>query len=182
MRHAAGFLLLFVVIQGCAGSGVKDAVVSEASFSASALNRSAAAIDSYPAREVFFVLPDAPPCLSVSAKASSAGETIMKQPEAAQVCFIVEKAISLPSSPVTWYELAGNSSADWTLSDSVTVCTSASSPFQKLTAGIYRMRLTTFADKEFSVRFSLDTPRVRFFVSYDEAADYMRSLNEQRKK
>ena len=181
MRLVSAFLL-FVSLLGCAGSGAKDTVVSEASFAASALRRSAAAIDGYPAREVFFVLPSAADCLTASAQASTAGETILKQPEQEKVCFVIEKPVVLPSAPGTWFELARNSSADWELSERITVCTSAASPFQKLTAGVYRIRLTTFAEKEFSVRFTLDTPRGRFFVSYDEAADYMRSLDEQRKK
>lgn len=181
MRFASVFLLLLAV-PGCAGSGAKNTVVSEAEFPSSALRRSAAAIDSYPAREVFFVLPSAPRCLTASAQATVTGETIMKQPEPQKICFIVEKPISLPSAPAAWYELARNSSSDWELSGSVTACTSDTSPFQKLAAGVYRIRLTTFAEKEFSVRFTLDIPRARFFVSYEEAADYMRSLDEQRKK
>ena len=181
MRHTAVFLLLLSV-SGCAGSGAKDTIVSEAEFFSAALRRSDAAIDSYPAREVFFVLPSASACLTASAEATVAGETIMKQPEKEKVCFVVEKTISLPSAPVTWYELARNSSSDWELSESVTACTSATSPFQKLAAGIYRIRLTTFAEQAFSVRFRLDIPRARFFVTYDAAADYMRSLDEQRKK
>ena len=98
-----------------------------------------------------------------------------------KVCFSVEKPVRVSSS-AAYYELGKNNTSDWELKNSITICSEENSPFQKLAAGIYRLRLTTFSKKDFTAHLSLGVTGIRFFISHGEAEDYTRALNEQRKK
>lgn len=175
-----GFCLLLA--SGCAGTDTRTPVVSEQRFESALLRASETSIDSYPARELFFVLPTEVPCLSVSAKGTTKGETILKEPQSENICIILEKPVRIPSDRVTYYELARNFSSDWDIKENAEVCSSGTNPFQKLTAGIYRIRMSTFSQKPFTAAVTLSAQRARFFPTYDESDAYRRSLDEQRNK
>ena len=174
-------VLISGIAASCAGSDVKQPVTSRAEFGSAKLKTAAEPIDNAQAKELFFVLPSYVQCLSVTVKGTTAGETILKQPQTAVVCFTIEKPLKV-SSAVRYYELGRNNTADWELKDSVTVCSDRNSPFQKLDAGVYRIRITAFTAKEFSADVSLGVQGALFFGTYGEADEYMRSHSEQRNK
>ena len=140
-------------------------------------------IDRQQAKEIFFALSEDAQCVTLTINATTVSESITHEPEPSHVCFIVEKPVQLPSiRSLSYYELSRNVSGDWDMKNSVTICSIANSPFQKLTTGVYRVRLTIFEAKPFHLKISLDTMKARFFSSYDDAAEYVRVIHEQHKK
>ena len=120
-------------------------------------------IDNYKTFEIYFKLKKQEECLKFAIQSRTTNEDILIDERVIKTYFIIEKRVNIEkfttasSERVIYYELGKNYDYRWYRKRELMICTSKGDPLKKLNSSIYRIRFTTFMDKELKFMITINS-------------------------
>ncbi len=155
-------LLLFFLIFFCQCKSGSVTFYNRSSFKGTTGKeiKSRDIIDKDNTYEVYFILEEKEECIKISISSKIYDEIVGRE-KLLKTFFVVEKAVDISRfkdskrKKILFSELGRNFDYSWNREREIVICSSQIDPIKKLNRDIYRIRFTTFRNKEYNYEINI---------------------------